>query len=93
MSHAALRSAGALMAGFAKAPDVARRLGDAAVATAGERLAARIAEAAPEIAVNSSDGVVVLQAPRLVPRIFGSRRRGADPRLAGILPGIQGGMS
>jgi hypothetical protein len=75
------------MAGFAKAPDVARRLGDAAVAAAGERLVARVAEAAPEIAVSGGDGAVVLRSPGLVPRVFGSRRRGADLRLAAILGG------
>jgi hypothetical protein len=75
------------MAGFARAPGVARRLGDAAMATAGERLAVRVAEVVPEIVVSNRDGAVVLSAPGLVPRVFGSRRRGADPRLAGILGG------
>jgi hypothetical protein len=78
------------MAGFAKAPALVRWLGDAAVATASERLAARVADAAPEIVVSSGNGALVLSAPGLVPRVFGSRRRGADPRLAGILAGIQG---
>jgi hypothetical protein len=81
------------MAGFARAPALARHLGEAAVATAGEQLAARVVEAAPEIAVSRHDEALVLSAPGLVPRIFGSRRRGADSRLAGILAGIQGGMS
>lgn len=75
------------MAGFARAPAVARRLGDAAVATAGEQLAARVVEAAPEISVSNGDGLLVLTSPGLVSRVFGSRRRGADPRLAGILGG------
>jgi hypothetical protein len=79
------------MARFAKAPAVARRLGDAAVEAASEQLAARIAVAAPDIAIIARDGAVVLSAPGLMPRLFGSRRRGADPRLAGILAGIQGG--
>lgn len=76
-----------MAAGFAQGPVVARRLGEAAVARAMERVAARVAALAPEIAVTTRDGAVVLTAPGLVPRVFGSRRRGPDPRLAGIVGG------
>ncbi len=76
-----------MAAGFVQGPVVARRLGEAAVARAMERVAARVAALAPEIAVTTRDGAVVLTAPGLVPRVFGSRRRGPDPRLAGIVGG------
>jgi hypothetical protein len=76
-----------MAAGFAKGPAVARRLGDAAVAAAMDNVAARVAAMAPEIAVTTRDDAVVLTAPGLVPRVFGSRRRGPDPRLAGMLGG------
>lgn len=73
--------------GFARGPAAAQRLGAAAVDAATAGLAARLAAAAPEIAVTTQDAAVVLSAPGLVPRVFGSRRRGPDPRLAGLLGG------
>jgi hypothetical protein len=73
--------------GFAQGPAVAQRLGEAAVDAAKAGLVARLVEAAPEIAVTTEAAAVVLTAPGLVPRVFGSRRRGADPRLAGLLGG------
>ena len=76
-----------MAARFVQGPAVAQRLGAAAVDTATAGLAARIAEFAPEIAVTTEAAAVVLTAPGLVPRVFGSRRRGADPRLAGLLGG------
>ena len=76
-----------MAAGFANAPAVLRRLGDAAVVSAMDRVAARVAALAPEIAVTTRDGAVVLTAPGLMPRVFGSRRRGPDPRLSAILGG------
>lgn len=76
-----------MAAGFAQGPAVAQRLGEAAVDAATAGLAARIAAAAPEIAVTTDAAAVVLTAPGLVPRVFGSRRRGPDPRLSGLLGG------
>jgi hypothetical protein len=73
--------------GSARGEATARRLGAAAVDAATASLALRIVEAAPEIAVTTQAAAVVLSAPGLVPRVFGSRRRGADPRLAGLLGG------
>jgi hypothetical protein len=78
-----------MAAGFAQGPAMARRLGEAAVATAMDRVATRVAALAPEIAVTTRDGAVVLTAPGLVPRVFGSRRRGPDLRLAGVLGGMR----
>jgi hypothetical protein len=72
---------------FAQGPAVAQRLGEAAVDVAKAGLAARLAETVPEIAVTTEAAAVVLSAPGLVPRVFGSRRRGPDPRLAGLLGG------
>lgn len=76
-----------MAAGFANAPAVSRRLGQAAVTAAMDSVAVRVAAVAPEIAVTTRDDAVVLTAPGLVPRVFGSRRRGPDPRLAAIVGG------
>ena len=76
-----------MAARFVQGPAVAQRLRAAAVDAATAGLAARIDVAAPEIAVTTEAAAVVLTAPGLVPRVFGSRRRGADPRLAGLLGG------
>jgi hypothetical protein len=65
----------------------AERAGAAAVAAASARLAARLAIEAPEITVTVRDGEVRLVAPGLVPRAFGSRRRGPDPRLLVLVGG------
>jgi hypothetical protein len=73
--------------GFTQGSAVAERLGEAAVDAATASLAARIAATAPEIEVTTQDAALVLSAPGLVPRVFGSRRRGPDPRLAGLLGG------
>jgi hypothetical protein len=73
--------------GFGQGPAVAERLGAAAVDAATTSLAARVAAAAPEIVMTTQDAAVVLSAPGLVSRVFGSRRRGPDPRLAGLLGG------
>ena len=72
----------ALRAGFAAR---ALRLGATAVAGAAEALAARIATEAPEIGIEGNDEGVRLSAPGLVARVFGSRKRAADPRLLAIL--------
>lgn len=58
-----------------------------AVIVGAARLAARITTEAPGVAVSVGDGVVTLSAPGLVARIFGSRRRGGDPRLAALVGG------
>lgn len=58
-----------------------------AVAGVAGQLAARIAGEAPEMAVSVVGGVVTLSAPGLVARVFGSRRRGGDPRLAALVGG------
>lgn len=67
--------------------DAGARAGATAVLAATGALAARIAVAAPDVAVSVDDGVVRLAAPGLVSRVFGSRRRGPDPRLAAIVGG------
>ena len=64
------------------------RAGAAAVKRAAAGVAARVAAGAPEIAVVADDGAVRLTAPRLTARVFGSRRRVADPRLALLARGL-----
>ena len=67
------------------------RLAEAAVARASAGLAARIAAEAPEVRVETGISVgnaeIRLVAPGLVPRVFGSRRRGPDPRLLAVVGG------
>lgn len=67
--------------------DAAERLGVRAVEERGARLADDLVMAFPEIAVSGEAGRVVLQAPGLRQRAFGSRRRSPDPRLAGLATG------
>lgn len=62
-----------------------RGLEAAAVERAVAGLKARAATEAPEVAVSVEDGAVRLTAPGLVARVFGSRRRGPDPRLSGLI--------
>lgn len=64
---------------------VARR----AVQDAGEMLALR-AIAVAGVDAEMMDGVVRLRARGLRARAFGSRRRAADPRLAGLVTGDGG---
>ncbi len=66
---------------------VAEQAGAQAVADARGVLAARAEAAFPEIAVTIAPDGIVLQAPGLVARAFGSRRRAPDPRLAGLTLG------
>lgn len=63
----------------------ARRIEAAAVAAASKMLATRIAVAAPDVTVTPGTSEVRLTAPGLVARLFGSRRRGPDPRLLAVL--------
>ena len=56
----------------------------AAKAAAVQVVAARVA-ALPGVAVIAADDAIVLQAPGLVARAFGSRTRAGDARLLGIL--------
>ena len=51
-------------------------------------VAARVSAGAPEIAVVVADGAVRLTASGLTARVFGSRRRGGDPRLAVLARGL-----
>ncbi|KAB7648183.1 hypothetical protein [Polymorphobacter fuscus] len=67
--------------------EAAGRLADAATARAVADLAARVAAGAPEVTVIAEGGAVRLTAPGLVARLFGSRRRGPDPRLAALVEG------
>jgi hypothetical protein len=77
-----------MSAGFgAGFTDRAQRIGTAAAAAASAALAARITAEAPEIDVSVGDAEVRLVAPGLVPRVFGSRRRGPDPRLLALVGG------
>jgi hypothetical protein len=66
--------------------------GEAAAAAAETRVAAQLATAVSDAVAGSDvlvaaaeDGRVRLQARGLVARAFGSRRRAADPRFAGLL--------
>ncbi len=65
--------------------------GAAVVANAGNLIAARVAAAFPDIAVTTEDQAVVLQAPGLVARAFGTRHRAADPRLSSLESIVSGG--
>jgi len=66
-----------------------RRIADAAVAAASAALAERIIAAAPDVTVTSDIGDVRMTAPGLVARLFGSRRRGPDPRLLAVVGGAR----
>jgi hypothetical protein len=59
----------------------------AAVPAAAERLAAAVAAALPDVSVTAENAAVMLRAPGLVARAFGTRHRAADPRLAGLVAG------
>jgi hypothetical protein len=75
------------MSGDALAAALARA-GEAAACAAIDRAEAALADAAaqtlPGVAVDREAGLVRLSAPGLADRAFGSRRRAADPRLAGL---------
>ncbi len=70
-----------LLAGLALAGEAAA---GRAKAAAGGRLAERLAAAFPEVEVVPEPEALVLRAPGLRARAFGSRRRAADPRLMGL---------
>ena len=56
--------------------------GAEAVPRAGDLLATRVAAALPDVAVRVENAAVVLQAPGLVARAFGTRHRAADAWLS-----------
>ncbi len=65
--------------------------GAAAVANVADQLAERIAATFPDIAVTAGEAAVLLTAPGLVARAFGTRRRAADPRLSNVAAIVSGG--
>jgi hypothetical protein len=64
---------------------------DAAVASVCEDIAARTLADLPGVAATTTDGAVVLTAPGLRARAFGTRRRAADPRFAGLVATLSRG--
>lgn len=65
----------------------AASLSDAAVARAGDVMAARLKVAVPDLVVSTEPGAVRLQGRRLIVRAFGSRRRAADASLRALTGG------
>ncbi len=63
------------------------RLAAAAVTSATERLAGQIAADHDDIALAVSVDSIILTAPGLGARVYGTRQRDRDPRLASLLMG------
>jgi hypothetical protein len=70
-----------ILAGLVEAGEAAA---GRATTAAGGRLAERLAAAFPEVAVVPQPEAVLLRAPGLRARAFGSRQRAADPQLMGL---------
>ena len=62
----------------------AERAGDRRVRARGVVLADELAATLPGVAITADDHAVVLRAPGLRARAFGTRRRAADPGFVGI---------
>ncbi len=65
----------------------AARAGEARVRVRRAGLARDLAAALPDVAVSDDGEAVRLQAPGLLARAFGSRRRAPDARLIGLATG------
>lgn len=80
-----------IAAGFlARLAAQAEAAGAHGAARAADALAERVGRELPGLRTEATPTAVILTAPGLQARAFGSRRRAADPRLAGLLALLNG---